>query len=149
VPAKTDVIDYALRYIFRYPKTKKELIIQLRKKHYTETEIEKALKYLKRKGYLNDKQFAKDYIDYHCVRRGKPIIWVKNKLYEKGVDKDIIQEVIEKKIDDINKWIWKQIKKEIQQYKDKWLDGLQILEKLTRKGYTYNQIKKVIDSSAS
>jgi len=49
VPAKTDVIDYALRYIFRYPKTKKELIIQLRKKKYTESEIEKALRYLKKK----------------------------------------------------------------------------------------------------
>jgi SOS response regulatory protein OraA/RecX len=36
VPAKTDVIDYALRYIYRYPKTEKELIIQLRKKKYTE-----------------------------------------------------------------------------------------------------------------
>ncbi len=149
VPAKTDVIDYALRYIFRYPKTKKELIIQLRKKKYTESEIEKALRYLKRKWYLNDKQFAKDYIDFHCVRRGKPIIWVKQKLFEKWVDKEIIQEVIEKKIDDINKGIWKKIKKEIEQYKAKGLDWLEILEKLTRKGYTYNQIKKVIDSQDS
>jgi len=145
VPAKTDVIDYALRYIFRYPKTKKELTIQLRKKWYTESEIQKALSYLKRKGYLNDRQFTKDYIDFHVVRRWKPIIWVKQKLYEKWVDKDIIQDVIEKKIDDINKWIEKQIKKEIQIYKDKGLDGLEILEKLSRKGYTYKQIKKVVD----
>ena len=146
MPAKTDVIDYALRYIFRYPKTKKELIIQLRKKKYTESEIEKALRYLKKKWYLNDKQFAKDYVDFHCVRRGKPIIWAKQKLYEKWVEKEIINEVIEKKIDEINKWIGKKIKKEIQQYKEKWLDGLQILEKLTRKWYTYNQIIKVVDS---
>jgi SOS response regulatory protein OraA/RecX len=47
VPAKTDVIEYALKYIYRYQKTEKELIIQLRKKKYTETEIQKAIKYLK------------------------------------------------------------------------------------------------------
>lgn len=145
MPAKTDVIDYALRYIFRYPKTEKELVIQLRKKWYTESEIEKAIKYLKRKKYLNDRQFTKDYVDFHVVRRWKPIIWVKQKLYEKWVDKEIINDVLSKKIDDVNKWIGKKIKKEIQDYKQKWLDWLEILEKLTRKWYTYKQIKKVVD----
>jgi len=145
MPAKTDIIDYALRYIFRYPKTEKELVIQLRKKWYTESEIEKAIKYLKRKKYLNDRQFTKDYVDFHVVRRWKPIIWVKQKLYEKWVDKEIINDVLSKKIDDVNKWIGKKIKKEIQDYKQKWLDWLEILEKLTRKWYTYKQIKKVVD----
>ena len=145
MPAKTDVIDYALRYIFRYPKTEKELIIQLRKKWYTESEIERAIRYLKSKKYLNDKQFAKDYVDFHVVRRWKSIIWVKQKLYEKWVDKDIIKEIIEKKMDDINKWIEKKIRKEIQNYKQKGIDGLGIIEKLTRKWYTYKQIKKVVD----
>jgi len=145
MPAKTDVIDYALRYIFRYPKTKKELIIQLRKKWYTESEIEKAVRYLKSKKYLNDRQFTKDYIDFHVIRRWKPIIWVKQKLYEKWVDKDIVNDVLNKKIDEINKGIEKKIKKEIQLYKEKGLDWLEILEKLTRKWYTYKQIKKVVD----
>jgi len=146
MPVKTDVRDYALKYIFRYPKTKKELTIQLRKKWYTESEIEKALWYLKRKGYLNDRQFTKDYVDYHWARRGKPIIWIKSKLFEKWVDKEIIQEIIDKKFEDISKWIWKRIEKEIAQYKDRWLDWLEILEKLTRKWYTYNQIKKVLNN---
>jgi len=146
MPQKTHVIDYALRYIFRYPKTKKELIIQLRKKWYPEKAIQKALDYLKKKGYLNDKQFTKDYIDFHCIRRWKPIVWVKQKLFEKWVDKEIVEEIIKKKYEDIEKWIEKKIKKEIQAYKNKWLDWLEILEKLTRKWYTYKQIKNVVNN---
>lgn len=149
MPAKTDVIDYALRYIYRYPKTEKEFIIQLRKKWYVESEIEKAISFLKKKKYLNDKNFTKDYIDYHLIRRWKPIIYVKSKLYEKGVDKDIIQQVIESKFDEINKWIEKKIKKEIQAYKDKWLDGIQIIQRLSRKWYTINQVKYVINNFSS
>ena len=83
-------------------------------------------------------------MDYHLIRRWKPIIYVKKRLFEKGVDWKIIKELIDKHIDDINKWIWKQLKKEIQSYKEKWFDWLKIIEKLTRKGYTINQIKKLL-----
>jgi len=147
VPAKTEVIDYALRYIYRYPKTEKELILQLRKKWYKESEIEKTIIFLKKKKYLNDKNFVKDYVDYHLVRRWKPIIYVKSKLYEKWVDSNIIKEVISDKFDEINKWIEKQIKKEIEAYKAKWLDGIDIIQRLNRKGYTINQVKYVINNS--
>ena len=146
MPQKTHVIDYALKYIFRYPKTEKELIIQLRKRKYPEKAIKKAIDYLKKNGYLNDRQFTKDYIDFHCIRRWKPIIWVKQKLIEKWVNKEIIEEVIRKKYEDIEKWIEKKIKKEIEKYKSKWLSGIEILEKLIRKWYTYQQIKNVIDN---
>jgi len=146
VPAKTEVIDYALRYIYRYPKTEKELIIQLRKKWYKESEIEKAISFLKKKKYLNDKNFVKDYVDYHLVRRWKPIIYVKSKLFEKWVDSNIVKEVISDKFDEINKWIEKQIKKEIEAYKAKWLDGIDIIQRLNRKGYTINQVKYVINN---
>ena len=147
MPAKTDVVDYALRYIYRYPKTEKELILQLRKKWYTESEIEKTILYLKKKKYLNDKNFVKDYVDYHLVRRWKPIIYVKNKLFEKWVDSNIVKEVISDKFDEINKWIEKQLKKEIETYKAKWLDGIDIIQRLNRKGYTLNQIKHIINNN--
>ena len=146
MPAKTDVIDYSLRYIYRYPKTEKELVLQLRKKWYKESEIEKAISFLKKKKYLNDEKFVEDYIDYHLMRRWKPIIYVKTKLYQKWVDKNITNEVIEKNFDKINKWIEKKLIKEIEQYKQKWIDGFEIIQKLTRKGYSLNQVKYVINN---
>jgi len=144
VPIKTNVIDYWLKYIFKYPKTEKELILQLRKKKYSEDEIEKCLNYLKKKGYLNDAKFANDYIDFHCIRRWKPLIWVKQKLFEKWVSKIIISNIIDNKINEINKWIKEKIKKDIEQYKNRWFDWLKILEKLSNKWYTYKQIKNAL-----
>jgi len=146
VPAKTEVIDYALRYIYRYQKTEKELIIQLRKKKYTETEIQKAIKYLKERWYLNDKKFVQEYIEYHLINRGKPIIYVKNKLYEKWIDFRLTKQIIEKNFDEINKWIEKQIQKEIKNYKNKWINPLDIIQKITRKWYSLAQVKHVINN---
>lgn len=146
MPAKTDVIEYALRYIYRYQKTERELIIQLRKKKYTETEIEKAILYLKERSYLNDKKFTKEYIEYHLVNRWKPIIYVKNKLYEKWIDFRLTKQIIEENFDNINKWIEKQINKEINNYKNKWLNPLDIIQKITRKWYTLSQVKYVINN---
>ncbi len=146
MPAKTEVIDYALRYIYRYQKTEKELIIQLRKKKYTETEIQKAIKYLKERWYLNDKKFVQEYIEYHLINRGKPIIYVKNKLYEKWIDFRLTKQIIEKNFDEINKWIEKQIQKEIKNYKNKWINPLDIIQKITRKWYSLAQVKHVINN---
>jgi len=147
VPSKTEVIDYALRYIYKYQKTEKELVIQLRKKKYSENEIKKAIVYLKDRWYLDDRKFVIEYINYHLVRRWKPIIYVKNKLYEKWVDFRLTKQIIEEKFDEINKWIEKQIVKEIQNYKNKWINPLDIIQKITRKWYTLAQVKYVINNT--
>lgn len=141
---KKDVIDYALNYIFKYPKTEKELLIQLRKKGYSEYNIKKAIDYLKEKNYLNDKEFIKSYIDLHVIRKWKPISYVKSRLAKKWVNMYYVKEIIWEYIDDINEWIWKKIKKDIEKYKEKNLNQLDILQKLIRKWYTLNQIKKVL-----
>ena len=146
MPAKTDVIEYALRYIHRYQKTERELIIQLRKKKYTESEIKKAIAYLKDRWYVNDRKFTKEYIEYHLISRWKPIIYVKNKLYEKWIDFRLTKQIIEEKFDEINQWIQLQITKEIENYKNKWLNPLDIIQKITRKWYTMSQVKYVINN---
>ena len=141
---KRDVIDYALNYIFKYPKTEQELLIQLRKKGYTDHHIKRAIDYLKEKNYLNDKEFIKSYIYSHLIRRWKPIIYVKSRLAQKWVNMNDVKEIISEQIDEINKWIWKQIRKDIEKYKAKGENQLDILQKITRKWYTLNQIKKVL-----
>jgi len=141
---KRDVIDYALNYIFRYPKTEQELLIQLRKKGYSEGHIERAIDYLKEKNYLNDKEFIRSYIYSHLIRRWKPIIYVKYRLSQKWVNMNDVKDIIWEHIDEINEWIWKQIRRDIDKYKAKGENQLDILQKITRKWYTLNQIKKVL-----
>jgi len=143
---KKNVIDYALNYIFKYPKTEKELVIQLRKKWYNEDYIHIAIEYLKERNYLNDKIFIKDYVFYHLIKKWKPIIYVKSQLKQKWLNMYDIKEIIWEYINDINEWIEKQIRREIDKYKTQWENQFDIIQKIIRKWYTLNQLKKVINN---
>lgn len=143
---KKPILDYALNYIFKYQKTEKELITQLRKKWYNEKDISKTLDYLKEKKYVNDLNYIKDYTDYHLARRWRPISYVKSRLIQKWLKSKDISEVISENIDEINNAIWDQLKKEIEKYKERQINPIDIIQKLNRKWYTLNQIRKVLDS---
>ena len=75
--------DYALKYIYRYPKTEKELKIQLYTKWYNTKDIDRAIDELKKKNYVNDEMFAESYIRSEVVNKGKPAIRIIQKLQQK------------------------------------------------------------------
>ncbi|MBI3103655.1 RecX family transcriptional regulator [Candidatus Daviesbacteria bacterium] len=54
--------------------------------------IETAVKLLKRKGMINDLEFAKAWVESRRKKKG-PLV-IKNELYQKGIDREIIDEVI-------------------------------------------------------
>jgi len=137
-------LDYALHYIYRYPKTEKELKIQLMKKWYNDEEIDFAISNLKLKWYVDDKKFAEAYINSELIKKWKPVVMVKSKLLLKWVDKHIIEEVLSSQEEDIDTALWEAIKKEIEKYKRKWLEWFDIIQKLLWKWYKMNDIKKVI-----
>lgn len=110
-------LDYALNYISRYPKTEKELRVQLMQKGYVSLEIEKAMAYLKEKKYINDELFTEAYFRSECARKGKPTISVTQKLREKGVTKDTIQAISRSMEKEIQEGIYEKIKKDIEVYK--------------------------------
>lgn len=142
---RKDVIDYVLNYIFKYQKTEQEVLIQLRKKWYTEHHIKKAIDYLKEKNYLNDKDYIESYIYSNLIKKWKPIVYVKTHLAQKWVNMWYVKEIIWEHINEINEGIWKQIIKEIEKYKARWENQIDILQKITRKGYTLTQVKKAIE----
>ena len=109
--AKKSAIDYAYKYLSRFPKTEKELIIQLQKKHYTQKEIKVAVKILKKNKILDDRKFCKLYINSELIRKWKPIIAVKQKLVYKWISKDLVEEMLYKYSKEIKKWIQKKNKK--------------------------------------
>ncbi len=75
--------DYALKYIYRYPKTEKELKIQLFTKGYNTVDVDRTIAELKKKNYVNDEMFAESYIRSEIVNKGKPAIKILQKLYQK------------------------------------------------------------------
>ncbi len=146
---KKDVLEYALKYIYRYPKTEKELIAKLREKKYTEDEIKKAIEYLKRQWWVDDEKYVKMYIESELIKKWKPIRVVKLALYRKGVSKDIIDKVFEIYNNEIKGGIYSKISNEIKKYKLKWYSGFDIIQKLLSRWYYLKDIKKVLDDMSN
>ena len=112
-------LDYALKYIHRFPKTEKELRIQLYTKGYPTSDINHTIEEFKKKNYVNDEMFAESYIRSEVVNKGKPAIRIIQKLQQKGIPPDILKEMLKKYENGMHEGIHAKIKREIAAYKKK------------------------------
>lgn len=78
--------------------TVKQLTDKLKMGGYPEKIIKEAIAYVSSYGYLNDKQYALDYIEYRKESRGKTKIF--NTLMQKGISKEVIEEAFEETVGD-------------------------------------------------
>ncbi len=138
--------DYALEYISRYPKTEKELRIKLYQKWRSSEEVDSAIALLKKQKYVDDAMFARMYIRSDVINKGKPSLVLRKKLEMRGIDRNILDEVFRDNQDEMQEWIESRIKKDIAQYKKKDVDGFDIIQKLMRKWYKLDDIKRVIQN---
>lgn len=136
--------EYAIWVIGKYPKTEKELRIKMYQQGYDSETVSRTLEKLKQDNFVNDELFAESYINSEVIRKGRPLIVITQKLEMRGIDKAIITKVIHEAWEDIEDWILQGIDKEIKQYKKKWVDGFDIIQKLMRKWYRLWDIKRVI-----
>ncbi len=136
--------EYAIWVIGKYPKTEKELRIKMYQQGYDSETVSRTLEKLKQDNFVNDELFAESYINSEVIRKGRPLIVITQKLEMRGIDKSIITKVVHDAWEDIEDWILQGIDKEIKQYKKKWVDGFDIIQKLMRKWYRLWDIKRVI-----
>ena len=136
--------EYAIWVIGKYPKTEKELRIKMYQQGYDSETVFRTLEKLKQDNFVNDELFAESYINSEVIRKGRPLIVITQKLEMRGIDKAIITKVVHEAWEDIEDWILQGIDKEIKQYKKKWVDGFDIIQKLMRKWYRLWDIKRVI-----
>ncbi len=136
--------QYAMHYLSRYPKTRKELEIKMLGKWFAFEDIQETIDTLELQNIVDDKKFADSYIYSECVKKWKSAIAIKNKLFQKWIDKDIIEEVMHDYADDMAEWMLNKIIKEIDNYKRRGIEWLDIVAKLMRKGYTADQIKEAV-----
>lgn len=141
---KSKSYQYALHYLSRYPKTRKELEMKLLQKWFAYEDIQDTIEVLEHQDVVNDSKFADSYIYSECVRKGKPLIAVKNKLFQKWIDKDIIDERLNHHADGMEHGMSQKIIKEIDNYKKRGIEWLDIIQKLMRKWYGIDQIKEAI-----
>lgn len=137
-------MEYALSYLSRYPKTEQEMRILLYKKGYTSEQITSTMESLKKNNFINDEKYTESYLYSEIVKKGKPVFLIKQKLQQRGIDKRLIDELIEGMKDDMGEGIAKEIRKQLDTYKAKGVDGFDSIQKLMRKGYRLQDIKAVI-----
>jgi regulatory protein len=136
--------EYAIWVIGKYPKTEKELRIKMYQQWYDSEIVTRTLEKLKQDNFVNDELFAESYINSEVIRKGRPLLVITQKLEMRGIDKSIISKVVHDAWDEIDNWVLQWIEKEIKQYKKKWVDGFDIIQKLMRKWYRLGDIKRVI-----
>ena len=139
-------LDYALHYVSRFPKSEFELRVQLRKKWYTEKENDEAIEQLKKLNYVNDLEYVRLYFSSECERKGKPEYRVVSKLRQKWLDKELTSEIASEMEEEIKEGQIKKIDKEIDVLKKKWIDGIEIIQKLQGRGYSFDLIKETIEN---
>lgn len=140
--------NYALNLLSYRARSEKEIRDKLRRKGYEDNYIENTIEFLYRYNYINDLEFgmlfAKDRQNFK--KAGKRVIM--NELYQKGVDKEVISQIIDEIIDP-NEELQRALElaeKKAVSYKndDRNAKYRKLSAFLARKGYSFDIISKVL-----
>ena len=141
-------IDYAIWYLSRYPKTEQEIRIILYKKWYNSEDISHCMDVLKKNDFINDEKFTESFLYSEVEKKWRPLFIIKQKLIQRWIDKWLLARKISEQQEELAEWMRKTIRKELDIYKNKWVDGFDSIQKLMRRGYQLADIKAVIKAWA-
>lgn len=141
-------IDYAIWYLSRYPKTEQEIRIILYRKWYNTEDIQHCLDVLKKNDFINDEKFTDSFLYSEVTKKGRPLFIIKQKLIQRWINKSLLSKRISEQQEELTEWMRKAIRKELDAYKKKWVDGFDSIQKLMRRWYQLADIKAVIKNWA-
>lgn len=128
--------------------TEKELHDKLRSGGYEESIISEAVEYVKSFGYVNDENYAENYMTYHLQSKSER--QVEMELQKRGISKEIIKKIIEsKEPEELENTQIQLIKKQIEK-KHFHVDTAtreetnKFFSHLFRKGFSIDLIKKTV-----
>ena len=84
----------ACKFLSMRGRSKKELCDKLKEKGFSKEQIEYAIDEADKRGYIDDDAFAREYAEY-LLSRGYGGFVLKQKLFQKGIDKETADRVIE------------------------------------------------------
>ncbi|HPZ42436.1 MAG TPA: regulatory protein RecX [Bacillota bacterium] len=85
-------MNLALRLLTARRRTRRELEVHLGRKGFSSEVISPVLEKLEYYGYLDDKTFARLWVEQRLAKRG--LVKLKNELKAKGVEPELISEII-------------------------------------------------------
>ena len=138
--------NIAFRLLKYRDRSEKEIVNRLKKKKVSREVIEKVIAELKSLSLLDDRKFAKSWIQER-IRKGYGLLKIKVELKEKGIDQDLLKDLLQ----DINKdaWVLPQIRELVQKRIKKYnkIDlnvKRKILSYLVRRGFPYEKVIRVL-----
>lgn len=144
-----DVYFVALKSVSRRNKSCFELTTELEKKEYPQEFISSAIKKLSDQGYLDDRGFARSYINNQIITTGHGPLKIKNDLLNKKIDSNVIDEEMAVFSDDlVREKINKKIRTLIKSNRNKGGNVLKqkIINSLKLDGFLYSSIMDEIDN---
>ena len=139
IRSEKEIRDYLQKLSFKRRIKEKEEI--------SEQTIELLIDKLKQKGLINDLEFARSWIESRKKKKGIRVIV--QELYQKGIDKEIIEDVISRQSSDVTEeqTAKKLLEKKLKSWQN--LPPLQFKKKayefLLRRGFQYSLVKDLVE----
>jgi regulatory protein len=86
--------QHAYHYLSYRPRSIAEIRHYLQKKEYSDATVDKAIDQLIKLDYLNDSVFAQYWVEQREVFRPRSRLFLRNELYQKGVDREIVDDAL-------------------------------------------------------
>lgn len=140
----------ALDYLAHKPRTEAEVHRKLQQKDYPPSVIERVVAYLRDRGYLNDAEYTEEYVRRRFSVKGYGPVRIEQELRKRGVDRTLVEATVEDFFAEADPLAaarahaekgWSRIGREDDPRKRR--DKL--YRYLTRRGYTYDTVRQVID----
>lgn len=136
--------DRALNLIMRRPRSEWELRDYLKRKEYEPESITAILNMLSDRGYVNDADFAKRWVDNRRLLKATSKRRLRQELKQKRVPDDIIDQVLTEDETDEREVLRELVERKRKQ--TKYQDNLKLMQYLSRQGYNYDDIREIIEN---
>ena len=143
--AKSKSYNFALRYLALRPRSINEVKDYLTtRKDFSIEDADTTITRLIEQNYLNDQDFAAMWVRNRLLLKPKSTSVLRLELIKKGIDKDIITEVLSQldetaQIASLGELITKKMRQTKYQNKQK------LIEYLSRQGYSYSLVNKTLE----
>ena len=135
--------NYAVSLLSRRDHSERELMTKLSQKGYTQG-VEEAIAKLRDSGYVSDERFARLYVRELQTFKKYGKRRIEQELYRKGIDREIIREVLEETDFDEDGLV-SLVERKYGRYLDDEKGVAKTINGLLRMGYSYGEIRNALN----
>jgi regulatory protein len=137
--------DRVLNLISHRPRSEGELRDYLKRKDYDEDVIVQTIERLNERGYVNDLDFARRWVESRRLLKSTSKRRLVQELRQKRISDDVIAQVLEADETDERQVLRELIERKRRQ--TKYQDDLKLMQYLSRQGFSYDDIKAALSEN--